>query len=89
VPDPSAALAEVKRVLRPQGWLLLLEHVRGEASWLRTLTNALDRPWHRFTQSCHLNRDTAAVVASAGLRVVSIFPFWGGLFQIIVARKPE
>ena len=64
VADPAAVLAEARRVLKPDGKLVLLEHVRGEgrtARWQERLT-----PLHRrIAGNCHLNRDTRATVAAA------------------------
>ncbi len=68
IPDPTRALAEIHRVLRPDGRLALLEHVRGAdrlASWQDRLT-----PLHKtIAGGCHLNRDTLATVARAGFDV--------------------
>lgn len=86
--NPQATLNEIQRVLKPGGWLTLIEHVRGEAGLARSLTDLLEKPWYRFTQSCHLNRDTAKVVAQSGLRVVCTPRYMFGLFQVILARSP-
>jgi ubiquinone/menaquinone biosynthesis C-methylase UbiE len=86
--DPQTTLSEIQRVLKPGGWLTLIEHVRGEAGLPRRLTDLLEKPWYRVTQSCHLNRDTANVVAQSGLRVVCTLRYMFGLFQVIVARNP-
>ncbi len=65
VPDVGAAIAEIRRVLRPDGRLLMIEHVRGEGRVARAQDLA-DRVWPHLAQGCHPNRDTAAAVAAAG-----------------------
>ena len=87
IDNPAAALGEICRTLRPGGWLWLLEHVRGESIPLRWLTDALAEPWLRLSHSCHLNRDTAATVQAAGLKVVCVRAHLGGVVQTIWARK--
>jgi ubiquinone/menaquinone biosynthesis C-methylase UbiE len=86
--DPQAALNEIQRVLKPGGWLTLIEHVRGEAGLARRFTDLLEKPWYGFTKSCHLNRDTADLVGQSGLRVVCAPRLMFGLFQVILARSP-
>jgi len=71
VEDQGAVLAEARRVLRPGGKLVLLEHVRGDgrtARWQDRLT-----PLHRkVAGNCRLNRDTRAAVAAAGFDAAGI-----------------
>jgi ubiquinone/menaquinone biosynthesis C-methylase UbiE len=73
VEDQGEVLAEARRLLRPGGKLVLLEHVLGEggtARWQNRLT-----PLHkRMAGNCHLNRDTRAAVARAGFDVAGIQP---------------
>jgi ubiquinone/menaquinone biosynthesis C-methylase UbiE len=71
VEDQADVLAEARRVLRPSGKLVVLEHVLGEggtARWQNRLT-----PLHkRMAGNCHLNRDTRAAVARAGFDVAGV-----------------
>jgi ubiquinone/menaquinone biosynthesis C-methylase UbiE len=73
VRDPARALAEIHRVLRPGGELVVFEHVRGEgrtARWQDRCT-PLQR---RLAGNCHLNRDTRAALAAAGFDVSEVEP---------------
>ena len=88
VSDPTRGMHEIRRVLKPGGWLTMLEHVRGEHRLTRWLTDWLDRPWHRFNGSCHINRETAALVQAEGLTVVCSTRHAMGMVQIIMARNP-
>lgn len=69
VADQSVALAEVVRVLRPGGLLLFYEHVRSAHRALGVAEDLFTPLWSRMAGGCHPNRDTAAVIAGAGLTV--------------------
>ena len=75
VADQSVALAEAVRVLRPGGVLLFYEHVRSSNRVLATAEDLLTPLWSRVAGGCHPNRDTAAVIAGAGLTVEGIERF--------------
>jgi len=66
--DPSTVLHELRRVCKPEGRLLLLEHGRGRFGWLNRW---LDRraPGHWDEWACHPNRDMVQIVRDAGLRI--------------------
>ena len=85
--DQRRALAEIRRVLaRPDGRLLLLEHMRPRARLLAWLADAANLPWYAANGRCHLNRQTQEVVTGAGFRLERVDSHLGGLFRLIVAR---
>src|SRR5438445_4390716 len=69
VPDPGAALAQVRRVLRDAGAVRLLEHVRSELRWEARWQDFIQPAWTRITGGCHPNRDTEAAVRRAGFQI--------------------
>lgn len=92
IANPTRALAEIGRVLRPSGQLLLLEHVRGQGPISRRVTDWLHPVWFALQGTCHLNRDTAETVRSAGFEVMQIDRHGWGVLQLIRAhpsRKGE
>jgi ubiquinone/menaquinone biosynthesis C-methylase UbiE len=66
IPNPDAALREMKRVLKPSGELLFVEHGLspdpGVAAWQHRLTPL----WKRIGGGCHLDRDVDDLIRSAG-----------------------
>ncbi len=68
VSDPAQALAEIRRVLRPGGRFLALEHVR-PPGWLGYVADALTPLQKRLAAGCHLNRQTHLAIRQAGFIV--------------------
>jgi ubiquinone/menaquinone biosynthesis C-methylase UbiE len=66
VPDQERAIAEIRRVVKPDGQLLFLEHVRSSDPKLARWQDRFMRPWRFVGHGCHCNRDTAAALSRGG-----------------------
>ncbi|MBT8160286.1 class I SAM-dependent methyltransferase [Arthrobacter terricola] len=70
VPNQEAALAEIRRVLRPEGTLAFYEHVRSRRRFTAAVEDLVSPAWQRLAGGCHPNRNTLDAIAEAGFKVV-------------------
>lgn len=72
IPGIEQALAGMRRVLKPGGKLLFLEHGRapdhGVAKWQERVNNV----WGKLAGGCHLNREPDLLLRNAGFQIVNL-----------------
>jgi ubiquinone/menaquinone biosynthesis C-methylase UbiE len=87
VDDPRRGLEEVKRVLRSDGELRMLEHVRSHIPWRARLQDFIQPVWTWAAGGCHPNRDTERAVEAAGFRIEPEGRRANGTIRLFAARE--
>lgn len=89
VPNPILGLQEIRRVLKPGGTLLLLEHMRSEQPAIGKIMDWLN-PLVVRMMGANINRRTVDNVRQSGLEIAELVDLdSGGIFKRIIARRPQ
>ena len=76
VDQPEQAAGELRRILKPGGVLILIEHVRTGHGGLRAFAqNAAVPFWKQFVGGCHPNRPSMRTIAAAGFTITELDRF--------------
>jgi ubiquinone/menaquinone biosynthesis C-methylase UbiE len=76
IADAPRALAELRRVLKPSGALLFVEHGRAPEPAVARWQDRLDPLWRRLAGGCHLNRKIDDLISGGGFRIDVLAHAW-------------
>ena len=80
IPDVAAALAEIRRALKPGGRVLFCEHGAAPDASVLKWQNRLNPVWQKIAGGCHLNRQVFLMFEQSGFSVqemdASYIPGW-------------
>ena len=71
IPDPEKALAQFKKWLKPDGKLIILEHIHSVHPRNKKIQNIVNPVWRAFADGCNLNRNTDQLILEAGFKPLS------------------
>jgi ubiquinone/menaquinone biosynthesis C-methylase UbiE len=83
IPDPGVFLAESRRVLKPGGKMVFLEHERSPRPVIAALQDLATPLWCRISGGCHLNRPTTAMMRRAGFELENLWRSRGGTGSLV------
>jgi ubiquinone/menaquinone biosynthesis C-methylase UbiE len=75
IPEPDAALAEMRRVLKPGGRYVFIEHGRAERESTARWQDRVNPIWRRMMEGCNINRRIDRLVEQAGFSLASLERF--------------
>lgn len=86
VPDPVKGMKEMKRVLKPDGRILMLEHMRSEQPVIGRMMDLVN-PLVVGVWGANINRDTMSNIKEAGLKVTSEHRVMGTMMRRLEVQK--
>jgi ubiquinone/menaquinone biosynthesis C-methylase UbiE len=72
IPNPAEALHEIRRVLKPEGKLLFMEHGLSPEQTTQRWQHRLTPYWKKLAGGCHMNRNIEEILQNAGFKFKSL-----------------
>ncbi|VAW27291.1 hypothetical protein MNBD_BACTEROID06-1376 [hydrothermal vent metagenome] len=88
IPDPVKALENFKRWLKPNGKLIIMEHIHASKTVNKKMQNFINPVWKAFGEGCHLNRNTDVLIKEVGFEPIEeeyfmrTLRFYAGVFTL-------
>lgn len=79
IPEPEHALQLFKQWLKPDGKLIVIEHIHSDKKWNASFQNLVNPLWKKFGEGCHLNRNTDQLLHAQGFHSEDLVYFKLGL----------
>lgn len=83
IPNVDAALEEMRRVCKPNGRILMFEHVKMDQPYLAKLQIALTPYWEKICDGCCLDRETHQLVLKKGFQLEETQDYYKSLFKTL------
>jgi ubiquinone/menaquinone biosynthesis C-methylase UbiE len=89
IPNVEKAIKELKRVCKPDGKILLFEHVKMENAVLSKMQERLTPFWKKVCDGCCLDRETLKAFTNQGLEIERVEQFYKDLFLVAELRNRQ
>ncbi|KEF39249.1 methylase involved in ubiquinone/menaquinone biosynthesis [Schinkia azotoformans MEV2011] len=87
VDNMERVLQECKRVLKPNGKLLVSEHIKMEQPFCAGLQHLLTPAWKHIADGCHLNRNPEVLIEECGFNIISSKKYLSSFVISLIARS--
>ena len=88
VPIPVQGLKEIRRVCKPEGKIVMLEHVRSDGKIVGPLMDAIN-PIPLYLYGANINRDTVGNLRKVGFRAIQVTDLWKDIFKKIIITNDK
>ena len=95
IPNPELAVASFKKWLKPDGKLIILEHVHAQTQPRKAVHSFLNPAWKHFAEGCNLTRNTAKMLRDSGFEAewehdfIKLMPFHVAIMKLTRGKESK